>query len=99
MAEEGIFNGQEKRKYHREKIAIGLTYSVLSPSQGVGIIRDISEGGFRFLTDKQLVPGTIIKAKFELPRDNGTIPMETLAKIAWCRFTEEGYLIGVQVLT
>ena len=99
MEESSQYQGRERRKYPRKKAIRGLTYTILSPSQGVGIIKDISEGGFRFVTDRYLMPGTVITAKFELSREEMPSSIEAIGRVVWCKLTEEGYVVGVQVLS
>ena len=99
MSEENKSQTSERRKHNRKKTISALSYSVLSAASGLGMIKDISEGGFCFVTDKYLTPGLVIKAKFDLPRDDESMTIETVAKIVWCSFTDEGYVVGAQVLT
>lgn len=99
MGELNEYQGNERREHPRKKVTVGISYSILLPGTGVGIMRDISEKGFCFLTDRFLTPGLILKSDFNLPQEGEPLHIEAIAKVMWCKLTEEGYLVGVKVLT
>jgi c-di-GMP-binding flagellar brake protein YcgR len=98
MKKDNQYSAHEKRKYPRKKIITGVDYTILTTPKGSGITRDLSEGGVGVVLDKYLPQGTIIKVKFNLLENGKEIPIETVAKVVWCKEAEGGYLAGLQFL-
>jgi hypothetical protein len=99
MAQGNQFKGSDRRKHPRKKLITGVTYFVLATPQGVGIARNISEGGLGLFLDRYLPEGTIIKVKFDLPQEEGGSTIEAIGRVVWCKESEGGYLAGIQFLT
>lgn len=99
MDEENLLPFGERRKHSRRKHITGITYSVLVSLDGVGVIKNVSEGGLCLILDRYLSPGTIIKVRFALPQDDQEIPIKAIAKVVWCKQTDAGYLTGIQFIS
>ena len=87
--------GTERRKHERKEVITNLSYRVVTPVAGEGLTKNISEGGLCVILDKEIVMGTLLELRFELPgkEDN---PVETFAKVIWQKKIEEGFLTGVR---
>lgn len=84
-----------KRKHYRDEMYIDVIYKVLSPLKGLGLTRDISQGGMCLLLDCELPPGTILELKYRLPHEESRRIM-TSAEIVWQKKTDKGFLTGVK---
>ncbi len=87
--------GEEKRKHNREEIVIDVIYKVLSPLKGVGMTRDISQGGLCLLLNSELPPGTILELKYRLPHEEARL-MVASVEVVWQKKTDKGFLTGVK---
>ncbi|MCM8773178.1 MAG: PilZ domain-containing protein [Candidatus Omnitrophica bacterium] len=86
---------EEKRKYTRKNISAPVSYRVVVPSQGNGLLENISEGGLCIILDKKLAEGTILEVKFELPGEK-PIPIEIFVKVIWQKEIGNKFLTGVK---
>lgn len=87
--------GKEKRKHNREEIIVDVIYKVLSPLKGVGLTRDISQGGLCLLLNSELPPGTILELKYRLPHEEARL-IVTSGEVVWQKKTDKGFLTGVK---
>ena len=85
---------QERRQYERKLMEFNLTYSSDSRC-GVGLSKDVSEGGMCAILDRDLPVGTALEMEFAFPSGD-SVPIEAFSKIIWTKKTEEGFLTGVK---
>jgi hypothetical protein len=90
-------NIEQKRKHYRKAIVTSVSYKILTPSGDVGMTQNISEGGLCLLLNNDLLPGAILKVKFEIP-DEASKSVESFVEVVWQKKADTGFLTGVKFI-
>ncbi len=89
----------EKRVHERSAIELAASYGIPNEPDinREAKIRNISAGGFSFLSQEKLKPGKEIELAIDLEQGQ---PLSIPVRVVWCSKNEESsdYSIGVQII-
>ncbi len=77
---------QEKRRFPRKTLEQGAPVFDSDTSHSIGILEDVSQGGFSILTDFRIRPAEARNVTLTLPGPSGTTHRITvMAECVWCQ--------------